>query len=102
MDLHIEYLKCHHGIDKRHFCAQCHDEKERINALYNHTAHLIPSRIPIRKGCPNSPNPCFCSGVCHEIVGYRDRMPHEFNGGMPRLSTPLLSEEDVKNLDNDI
>lgn len=34
-------------------------------------------KVPIYKGCPNSPGQCFCTGVCQEIIGYRDKIPGE-------------------------
>src|SRR5690242_6006825 len=35
-------------------------------------------KVPIRRGCPNTPNPCHCTGVCHEIIGYRDKIAGEY------------------------
>lgn len=36
-------------------------------------------QVPIYKGCPNSSNHggCYCTGVCKEIIGYRDKLPNE-------------------------
>ena len=35
------------------------------------------NKVPIYKGCPNKNNQCFCTGVCKEIIGYRDKLPNE-------------------------
>lgn len=35
------------------------------------------NKIPILKGCPNKNTQCFCTGVCQEIIGYRDKLPNE-------------------------
>lgn len=69
--LNIEYLKCHHGVDKRIHCHQC--ETENRNFLnYLHDARNEPSnRIPIYRGC-QAHGGCFSTGKCKEIVGYRD------------------------------
>lgn len=40
----------------------------------------IPAdKIPIFRECKTvlSGNPCACRGMCHEIVGFRDRLPDE-------------------------
>lgn len=28
---------------------------------------------PVYKGCPNKGNPCHCTGICREIVGWRPK-----------------------------
>ena len=33
-------------------------------------------KVPIKRGCPNKE--CFCSGRCNEIIGWRDKLPNEF------------------------
>lgn len=33
------------------------------------------NQVPIRRGCANGN--CFCTGKCHEIIGWRDRLPEE-------------------------
>ena len=42
----------------------------------------INSKVPIRRGCPNSS--CFCTGACREIIGWRDRLPEESRMIVPR------------------
>lgn len=71
--LNIEFLICHHGVDKRHFCSECHDERQRFEStLRQHiTNPEPPKRIPIYRGC-NANGGCFCTGRCREIIGYRD------------------------------
>lgn len=32
----------------------------------------MEDKEPVRRGCPNS-GPCFCTGICHEIIGYRKK-----------------------------
>jgi hypothetical protein len=34
-------------------------------------------KVPIYKGCPVKNGGCFCSGLCKEIIGYRDKLPNE-------------------------
>lgn len=35
------------------------------------------NKVPIYKGCPNGEGPCYCTGVCQEVIGYRDKHPLE-------------------------
>lgn len=32
-------------------------------------------RVPILRGCKNSA--CFCTGRCHDVIGYREKLPGE-------------------------
>ncbi len=76
--LNIVWEKCHHGVEKRHYCHQCKDEQR--NFLYQITKQTTtgPRRIPIKRGCEAaSQGGCFCTGRCNEIVGYRDPLPGE-------------------------
>ena len=34
------------------------------------------TKVPIKRGCPNKE--CFCTGKCNEIIGWRDKLPNEF------------------------
>lgn len=49
--------------------------KQKENPIY--TASLLEigkhfdNKEPIRKGCANTQ--CFCTGDCHEIIGWRER-----------------------------
>jgi hypothetical protein len=69
--LNIEYLKCHHGVDKRFHCQECDDEKNRFFNAISVADKEPPKRIPIYRGC-GANGPCFCSGRCREVIGYRD------------------------------
>ena len=77
--LNIEYLQCSHGVDKRIRCPLCEKARRDLNNRISLAVKEQQRRIPIQRGCPNSPNPCFCNGSCKEIIGYRDPMPHENN-----------------------
>lgn len=33
------------------------------------------SKVLVLRGCPNKQ--CFCTGRCEEVIGYRDKLPHE-------------------------
>jgi hypothetical protein len=71
-NINIEWLKCRHGIEIRNYCVQCAKEKEEFHNAIFKQINTTETRIAITRGCPNRGNPCFCSGVCHEIIGYRD------------------------------
>ena len=34
------------------------------------------TKVPIKRGCPNKE--CFCTGKCNEIIGWRYKLPNEF------------------------
>ena len=74
-EIKIEWVKCHHGIEKRSPipCEQCRKEKDELFSKFNKQLYddSAPTKIAIKRGCPNSPNPCFCTGICNEIIGYR-------------------------------
>lgn len=72
----IEWVKCHHGVEKRLGCRQCEEEKTQsknyLNQIIKHKSEP-PKKIPITRGCHAAANGgCFCSGACKEIIGYRD------------------------------
>lgn len=69
--LNIEYLVCHHGIDKRNHCQECDNEKNRYFLSAAKTNKEPSKRIPILRGCVAN-GPCFCDGRCKDIIGYRD------------------------------
>lgn len=78
--LNVEWLKCHHGVLKSHFCHECHDERERYKQSFFQQATEPPKRIPIYKGCYAAQHGgCFCTGDCKTIVGYRDPIPGEIH-----------------------
>lgn len=71
-DLHITWEKCHHGVEKRNYCEECCKERDNLFTTARKTdSSRIESRIPIKRGCPAA-GPCFCSGICQDIIGYRD------------------------------
>ena len=45
---------------------------------YNYSEKDIRTntKVPIKRGCPNKE--CFCTGKCNEIIGWRDKLPNEF------------------------
>ena len=53
-----------------------------INAVsgsyYNYSEKNVRTntKVPIKRGCPNKE--CFCTGKCNEIIGWRDKLPNEF------------------------
>lgn len=69
----IEWIKCHHGVEKRSLngCEECRKERDDLFSAVSKKAAEAPSRIPIKRGC-RVMAPCFCSGACQEIIGYRD------------------------------
>lgn len=69
--LNIEYLKCIHGVDKRSHCHQCENYKSDLYKAAIEADKEPPKRIPIYRGC-GANGPCFCTGRCRDIVGYRD------------------------------
>lgn len=40
-------------------------ENQLIGNNHDHT-------VAIYKRCPNAGKPCFCTGECQEIIGYRE------------------------------
>ncbi len=46
------------------------------NNIINEAIKIRETKVPIRKGCPNN-GPCNCTGMCQEIVGWRDKHPLE-------------------------
>lgn len=75
--LNIVWEKCHHGIEKRHGCLQCEEEKRKfLKSVFERKAPFAQKRIPILRGC-NSKDGCFCTGRCNEVIGYRDPLPGE-------------------------
>lgn len=69
--LHVEYTKCHHGVEVRFHCHECEDEKNRLFQSAVKASQEPPKRIPIYRGC-QAQGGCFCTGRCKDIVGYRD------------------------------
>lgn len=70
-NLNIEWVKCHHGIEKRAGCPLCEKEKSEWFRKLSDDSKKKPTRVPIYRGC-SAREGCFCSGKCKEIVGYRD------------------------------
>lgn len=35
----------------------------------------IAGKVPVTRGCSNPT--CFCTGECHKIIGYRDKLSGE-------------------------
>lgn len=59
--------------DKKPKGIQEYNSSDFINDKFN----THNNKIPILKGCPNKNTQCFCTGVCKEIIGYRDKLPNE-------------------------
>jgi hypothetical protein len=66
-----EYLKCHHGFDKRFGCSDCEKEKIKYLKQPDNKSNKKDDKIPIYRGCTNSS--CFCTGRCKEIIGYHTK-----------------------------
>jgi hypothetical protein len=55
------------------------DKKEKDELKYDFVKKAqehAETKVPILRGCPNN-GPCFCTGACREVVGYRDKHPLE-------------------------
>jgi hypothetical protein len=56
------------------------NEEEKLNFKYiQKWKEVMNNKSPIYRGCPNT-NPasgCYCSGICKQIIGYRDKHPLE-------------------------
>lgn len=63
--LHVEYLKCQHGIDQRQSCSLCDSLKSSYFKSAITADKEPPKRIPILRGCN-------AQGGCRDIIGYRD------------------------------
>jgi hypothetical protein len=71
-EINIEWLKCHHGFEKRlGQCPECRKERDNLFSAASMKQAQAPTRIPIKRGCTSN-GPCFCSGACQEIIGYRE------------------------------
>ena len=63
---------------------------QKQNPIYNQSLLEIGKHFndkePIRKGCNNGQ--CFCTGACHEIIGWKDKNTSPFNrlpnGDLPK------------------
>lgn len=69
--LNIEWLKCYHGVLKSQHCEQCESERRNYLNYLHQSKDEPPKRIPILRGC-GANGPCFCTGRCRDIIGYRD------------------------------
>ncbi len=38
--------------------------------MYTASEYIENKYEPIKKGCSNGNNPCYCTGVCQEVTGY--------------------------------
>ena len=67
----VTYYKCIHGNLMKDGCRQCEEDKRK---MYDYIAKAMqePQPKPIRRGCPNVGSPCFCTGICNEIVGHEE------------------------------
>lgn len=57
-------------------------EQPSLNEMFkkglNDRMKEMERKVPIRKGCWGAAHGgCFCTGACHEIIGYRDKLPNE-------------------------
>lgn len=61
-------------------------EKRHFDLYKQQFLKFKETKVPIYRGCPNEV--CYCTGICQEIIGYRDRLPNEQN---PFIPTPPSS-----------
>lgn len=47
--------------------------RHKIKELNEKLGENHDHKVPIYKECPNKGKPCFCSGVCREIIGYKEK-----------------------------
>jgi hypothetical protein len=55
-------------------------EQEKLNMTYvQKWKKQMNDKVPIYRGCPNTDSSvgCFCTGICKQIIGYRDKHPLE-------------------------
>ena len=45
------------------------DKKEDMYNFYKKIIKETEGKLPVYRGCPND-GPCFCTGVCKEVVDY--------------------------------
>lgn len=56
---------------------QLRDEYKR-DLLQSGIVEEFSKKVPIKRGCPVRNGGCFCTGVCQEVIGWRDKVPGEF------------------------
>lgn len=70
----IIWDECIHGNLKKDVCKECEEALARLKD-FNFRAmaeDIIKERettIPITRKCPNAGSPCFCTGICQEVIG---------------------------------
>lgn len=53
-------------------------EEFNRNILASRSPQEVSNKVPIKRGCPVRNGGCLCSGICQEIIGWRDKVPGEF------------------------
>lgn len=68
------------------------EEQKALAKFLNTGKKFLNENEPIHAECPNRGNPCFCTGECHRVIGWRKKTDTSALASLDQLINPQKPE----------